>query len=143
MAEKTSKMNPVEVLIGGVIFATVIVIKWISAAYTAATGWSHYTFPAKYVAAWYYFGLVVPARGLVFWIYLPGKLIYGGRLTRYPNLNSIIAVVAALINIVLTVFAVIILVRLIVRKLGRAIIPVLLLILFGPIGFWGGWLLFH
>ena len=140
VTDKAKKLNPIEVLIGGVLFLIVAVAKGVNSTYEAIVAWRHYDFPAKFVAAWYFFGFIAPARGIFAWICLPWQAIYVQRAMPYPHIDLIVASIATALNLVCTFLAAFWIIRLAIRALGRRTVPILLLVLFSPIGAWGGWL---
>jgi hypothetical protein len=90
-----------------------------------------FTFPAKQIAAIYYYGLAVPLK----WILSPWRYIYTESLTNYPNLNMVLAIGAIVIIVVVAIF----IVRLFFRTLGKFAWSLLALFLLGPWLFWAVW----
>jgi len=96
------------------------------------THWKDYSFPAKQIAALYYYGFVLPVKGLLY----PWRLIRTEALTPYPNINLILAILAILLVFALTAM----LVMRLFRAFGKTAWVTLLTFLIGPWMFWGVWL---
>ena len=99
------------------------------------TKWQDYDFPARQIAAIYYYGLALPLKGLLY----PWHFIRTESLTPYPNLNLVLAIVA----IVLVLILVAVLFRLVFRVLGKVAWISLVTFLIGPWLFWGIWLVYQ
>ena len=90
-----------------------------------------FTFPAKQIAAIYYYGLAVPLK----WIFSPWRYIYTESLTHYPNLNIVLAIGAIVILVVVAGF----IVEFFFRILGKLAMSLLALFFLGPWLFWAVW----
>lgn len=127
---------------GAIMMAGALVIGLTVKGIEAIANWSQYTFPAKQIAAWYYFSLYVPVSGAIALAKLPWRFIYTEPLTKYPNLNAVLAVLTIVLIFAAILVALLGAARLLYWFLGRVLYVLLALWLIGPLVFWAIWAIY-